>query len=352
MTSIWISSGEGWDLLPRTSFTAEATLHGLVEQSPELLPLAGEPQLIVLGREVPLGGGYADLLAIEPSGRLVLIEVKLAANAEARRAVVAQILAYAAFLKGIEPDILEREILRSNLSRREYDSIASAVEQQDREGSFEPDAFAQGLATSLERGHFRLVLVLDEAPPELVRLVGYLESVTPELVIDLVAVAEYDVSGARLLVPQRLDAERPLPKAAVPPVKPAKQGHLIPPEEFEGSINDAPDAAQPSLRHMWSWARNLEQRGLVRLLAYRGTTGRTTLLPYVPGDEAGLITVWNDNNFYVSFWRSVFERHAPAAIERVEAVIAPTRVGQGNTVKEVSDELLAALTAAYEEAAL
>ena len=87
MASIWVSSGEGWDLLPPTGFPDERTLHALVERSPELLPLAGAPQLVVLGREVPLGGGYADLLAVEPPGRLVLIEVKLAANAEARRAV-------------------------------------------------------------------------------------------------------------------------------------------------------------------------------------------------------------------------------------------------------------------------
>jgi hypothetical protein len=135
MTSIWVSSGEGWDLLPPTGFPDERTLHALVERSPELLPLAGGPQLVVLGREVPLGGGYADLLAVEPPGRLVLIEVKLAANAEARRAVVAQILAYAAFLKGIEPEVLEGEILRSNLVRLGYESIESAVAQQDQDGS-------------------------------------------------------------------------------------------------------------------------------------------------------------------------------------------------------------------------
>jgi hypothetical protein len=44
-----------------------------------------------VGREVPLGGGYADLLAVEASGRLGMIEVKLARNSEARRAVVAQV---------------------------------------------------------------------------------------------------------------------------------------------------------------------------------------------------------------------------------------------------------------------
>ena len=67
-----------------------------------MLPLTGAPQLVVVGREVQLGNGYADLIAVEPSGRLAIIEVKLARNAEARRAVVAQVLTYAAYLRGME----------------------------------------------------------------------------------------------------------------------------------------------------------------------------------------------------------------------------------------------------------
>src|SRR4051794_10852971 len=100
MSSIWTSGEHGWTLLAPSGFPDEATLQSLVEDAPELLPLAGEPRLVVLGREVPIGGGYSDLIAVEPSGRLVVIEVKLASNAESRRAVVAQILGYAAFLRG------------------------------------------------------------------------------------------------------------------------------------------------------------------------------------------------------------------------------------------------------------
>jgi len=36
--------------------------------------LNGSPRLTVLGREVRLGGGYVGLLAVESSGRLVIIE--------------------------------------------------------------------------------------------------------------------------------------------------------------------------------------------------------------------------------------------------------------------------------------
>jgi hypothetical protein len=54
----------------------------------------------VVGREVILGSGKADLLAIEPSGQLAVVGIELARNAEARRPVVAQALAYAAFSRG------------------------------------------------------------------------------------------------------------------------------------------------------------------------------------------------------------------------------------------------------------
>ena len=52
-----------------------------------------------------LGNGYADLLAVEPPGRMVVIEVKLARNSEARRAIVAQVLTYAGFLNCLDPRV-------------------------------------------------------------------------------------------------------------------------------------------------------------------------------------------------------------------------------------------------------
>lgn len=129
------------------------------------MPLAGAPQLIVIGREVPLEGGRADLLAIEPGGRLALIEVELARNAEARRAVVAQVLAYAVYLQGLDVSSLEHEILGPYLRQLNCDSLAEAVAANDQVGEYGADDFAQGLAESLAHGRFRLVLVLDEAPP-------------------------------------------------------------------------------------------------------------------------------------------------------------------------------------------
>src|SRR5947209_10276633 len=85
------------------------------------------PRLIVLGREVQLGSGRADLVAIEPSGRLAIIEIKLAWNAEARRAIIAQVLAYAAYLWGLDQTTLEQDVLSWHLQKRGYESLAHAV---------------------------------------------------------------------------------------------------------------------------------------------------------------------------------------------------------------------------------
>jgi hypothetical protein len=196
------------------------------------------------------------------------------------------------------------------------------------------------------------VVVLDDAPAELVRLVGYLQSIAPELVIDLVAVTAYEVNGTRMLVPQRVDSDRPSVASTPRSASPQKtRGHLVPPEEFKTIIADAPAADRAKLQRVYEWATDLEARGHIRLLAYRGATGRTNILPYIHGDEAGLVTVWNDAGPVMALWRSVFERRAPKSIEKIEALISPMKIGKGNVVRDVSDELLAALTAAYEEAA-
>jgi hypothetical protein len=349
MAGIWHKDNSGWRLLAPTGFPEERTLHDLVELTPEILPLARDPRLVVIGKEVPLGKGFADLLAVEPSGRLAIIEIKLARNAEARRAVVAQALTYAASLKGLDPTVLERNLIGGYL--REHKSLRDAVASEDQEGSFDPEAFSEGLAECLSEGHFRLVVVLDEAPEELITLVGYLESLTEGLLVDLVAVSAYEVNGSQVVIPQRVDAERPANGSGDKrPATDRPEGRLVEGgADFAAAIEEAPPEHRAELRRLHEWAVGLEQEGLVRLQTYHGIAHRWTLLPRLPTEKAGLVTIWNESGAYLQFWRSVFERRAPDSLPGVERV-APVRVGQGNTTRDVSDELLEALTNAYREA--
>ncbi len=172
MSAIWRREADEWRPLLPSGFANEEALHDLVEEAPQLLPLSGDPTLVVAGREVTLGSGYAYLVAIEPDGRLSIIEIKLRRNAEARRAVVAQVLMYAAFLKGVDRRTLERDILGSHIARRRFGSLLEAAREADQIGNFDEADFTTALDDCLATGAFRLVLVLDEAPAELVQLVG------------------------------------------------------------------------------------------------------------------------------------------------------------------------------------
>lgn len=156
MAGIWTNTGEGWELSSPQAFQDEATLHGLIEKNPQFLPLAGSPRLTILGSEIQLGSGYADLLAVESSGRPTIIEVKLASNPESRRAIVSQVIAYAAFLQGSSLESLEQGPLRRSLSEASYGSILEAVQAEDQEGAIDSDSFPASMQEFLDQGNFRL----------------------------------------------------------------------------------------------------------------------------------------------------------------------------------------------------
>ena len=87
MTAILTNAGDGRYQGSPCEYKDEAELHRLIEKNLHLLPLAGSPKLTLLGSEVTLGWGRLDILAVESTGRPVLIEVKLARNLESYRYV-------------------------------------------------------------------------------------------------------------------------------------------------------------------------------------------------------------------------------------------------------------------------
>jgi hypothetical protein len=351
MAAIWMKDESSWSRQPSVPFENEAILHRLIAETPAMLPLSGEPDLVVLGTEVPIGPGRADVVAVERGGRVVIIEVKLARNAEVRRAVVAQILSYAAHLHGLTTEEFEAVLGPRLRLATKCATLVEAVAAEAQEGDFDEERFRTELAACLAGGKFRLVFVVDDAPAELVQLVGYLETMSDGWRIDLIRLSAYRIEGREILVPQRVDPERGEPQPTGSSARTAKfTGALVPGAgDFEAAIDRNPEEQRGLLRMLASWAKSLESAGLVRLESYHGK-GRMILLPRFQPDNVGLVTIWNENGGSLQFWRSVFERRAPRALARLLPLLHPFEPGQGNTTKRVTPELLAVLTDAYREA--
>lgn len=231
------------------------------------------------------------------------------------------------------------------------ESMLSLVRASDQLNVVNAEEFRDGLAKSLAEGAFRLVIVLDSAPDELVQVVGFLQSVTDRIDVDMVTVSAYDVAGSKVLAPQRIEPGRRSRELSDAQVTVRQSGALHRgSEEFRAVIAELEPATRPPLERLTEWAESLDHEGLVRLATYRGKKNMTTLLPRLLTEDGGLVTIYCDNgSAYLQFWRSVFERNSSGSTQAVESH-AGIEIRQGNTTRDVSDDLLAALTQAYREA--
>jgi hypothetical protein len=229
--------------------------------------------------------------------------------------------------------------------------VLAAVQAAGHEDAVDAEDFREGLARSLADGSFRLVIVLDSAPDELVQVVGYLQSITDKIDIDLVTVAVYDVGGSQVLVPQRIEPGRRMRELSDAQVS-ARQasGVYTGSAEFRSVIAALSPARRDALTRLADWAETLERDGLVRLLTIRGSNS-TALLPYLLDEDAGLMSIaCGKGSDYMQFWRSVFERRAPHSMPAVETALG-AELKQGNATREFAEPLLNALTLAYRETA-
>lgn len=157
--------------------------------------------------ELPLpGAGYANFFGVTPEGEVALAEVKLGRNSEARREILAQALDYWRALRRLSYEELEAACLRALPTRLSDGQGLYEVSGAAGEGQIGPDEFRARVAERLRTGRVLLLLILDRAPDELVRLVGDALSDQPALPFDvgLVEVGIHDVPGGAIVLAPRL----------------------------------------------------------------------------------------------------------------------------------------------------
>ncbi len=192
----------------------EAELQGVCAAHPELLPheALGLTPLLSIGREVPLAPGLPDLLALDREGHIVVVEFKLLASSDRRRAL-AQVLDYAAALWGQSYADLERIALDFFSSGRCCDVRLRAAQTlaeagrffwrdtDEHDTDFDPERFRQAIDANLDAGSLDLVLVADRLPPALGRTAAYLSRVG-NLSVHGVEIARFETCDMVVYVPR------------------------------------------------------------------------------------------------------------------------------------------------------
>ena len=350
--AIYRMVGDKEDLaqIPVTSFGQTGVLERqdlqrILRDKPEIL----EVGLFILAEEFSnwQGSGRSiDLLGLDTTGRLVVVELK---RGETGEHMDLQSIRYAAMVSTLT---LQQavEAHRAHLNKR---GIGGDAEERVNGHLENPKAL--GFSTDQPR----IVLVSEGFSPELTTSVLWLNR--NGLDITCIRMQPYR-NGTELLV----DTSQviPLPEAADYLVQirdrergdremSSPRGHFIPGgDAFQESIDSALEDLRPDLNRFYQWAVSLEQDDLATLSTWPGPT---TTMPVTVRGKSALVSIYNQPRAArIYFQAAGFRNHAPNSMALVSELIGTDlenlKVSTGRTLRDISDELLAALTAAYREA--
>jgi hypothetical protein len=197
--------------LTPTPFAAEADFQRLLEDHPELLTsdqmdsaiprrwMLVAPQVGVPTDADSSAALSLDVLYVDQDAIPTLVEVKRASDTRLRREVVAQMLDYAANAVAYWPP----QDLRGRFEER---IAASGKEPEDELNTLgitpdQTEYFWEAVASNLRSGRIRMLFVADIVPPELRRIVEFLnEQMNPAVILAL-ELRQFAGGGIRTFVP-------------------------------------------------------------------------------------------------------------------------------------------------------
>ena len=161
---ILIKNNDDFNSITSSDYTSERELQEILADNPALLVNDTDPPLALVQTEVNLPNtGKADILFVDSSGLPIVVEVKLAKNAESRREIVAQIFDYISSITQFTVDELD-DLTGSQL-------VTAINSFSNKNNSTEQ--IWKLCSKNLRAGDVRVVLAIDKAPDELVRIVRF-----------------------------------------------------------------------------------------------------------------------------------------------------------------------------------
>lgn len=207
------SKDEGWHAPPVTTFSDESALQTLLKQSPHLLPGGDDVPMAVASEVAVPGIGYVDLVGVDASGNIALVECKLKANPEIRRSVVGQIFAYAAGVWKLSYEEFDQTFKVSAGA-----PLAECVRQslpEEKATDWNEEEFRSTVASNLAGGVFRLVIAVDQITDELKRIVLFLnEHAVPSVQVLALELGYIADEGVEILLPSVYGEESVRAKAS------------------------------------------------------------------------------------------------------------------------------------------
>ena len=161
-------------------------------------------RLVPVCRELSTPSGPLDVLYATPEGRLVVAEVKLWRNPEARREVIGQILDYANSLSAWSYEDLQREVSRA--TKRKGNALFEVV--RERFPEVEEARFVDDVTRSLRLGNFLLLIVGDGIREGAASIANFLDrGGNLHFGLGVVEVAIFDMPGGGQIVQPRVLAK-------------------------------------------------------------------------------------------------------------------------------------------------
>jgi hypothetical protein len=296
-----IKDDESLVAMSEKAYDSEALLQELLGRYPDLLagdqidPVVPRRWLLVdREAEVPgeEGGGgrwSADHLFLDQDGIPTIVEVKRSSDTRIRREVVGQMLDYAANGVAYWPVEKIQATLEGRCDRAGVaveDALAALLGTDST-----PEGFWQKVKTNLQAGRVRMLFVSDEIPPELKRVVEFLNEQMDPAEVLAIEIKQFSGSGLKTLVPRifgQTSEAQSRKQAAERETKRWDEQSFM--EELEaGAGGDAKQVAGELLEwasktsdHVW-WGKGLIQGSFIPEFRHKGikhfplgvwTTGR------------------------------------------------------------------------------
>lgn len=256
-----IQKDESLVAMTEQPYDSEDVLQVLLAKYPDLL--AGDQmdvevprRWLLISRETPIpveeGGGWqfsCDHLFLDQEAVPTLVEVKRAVDTRTRREVVAQMLDYAANANAYGP---VKPLAEQFEERCEADGLDPEEEIKHRLGQdIDPADLWERASTNLSAGKMRLVFVADAIPPELRRIVEYLNNQMHETQVVAVEIKQFVGEGLKMLVPKviGLTEEARAKKITV------RGSHEWDQSSFFAALQENHPQGVPAARRIYEWAK-------------------------------------------------------------------------------------------------